>query len=251
MSTLRFRCVCILSGLAFLSISAPILGGEPPVPIGANDAFDAVANQIDPSTGLPATVALVDIRSRAEYYWVGVASQVDEIILKTGPRITPDLGKVRLTPRGDFLLFSVDGTGRRLPVERVERLRHAPMAVNIPCELWDEDTAMLVENPEFGNEMASLAQQGVQVVILYCRSGGRTSDCPSLFDTNQFSSVYEIDDPSGNGRFGGLEGNAYNHVYNGYRGFPQRQTGIQSVPSVAWKDAGLPIRTGLSPLSEE
>jgi rhodanese-related sulfurtransferase len=93
-----------------------------------------------------------------------------------------------------------------------------------------------------------LVQEGIEVVILYCRSGGRSTDCTYEFDTDAFSAVYEIDDPAGNRGFGGFEGNSYKNVYNGYRGFPGRQTGVQTVPSVSWKDLGLPMKTSINPL---
>ena len=86
------------------------------------------------------------------------------------------------------------------------------------------------------------------MVVLYCRSGGRSTDCTYQFDTDAFFAVYEIDDPAGNRGFGGFEGNSYKNVYNGYRGFPGRETGVQTVPSASWKDSGLPMKTSVNPL---
>jgi hypothetical protein len=50
------------------------------VPITAEQAFNAYANQEDPISGDPANVAIVDDRTTAEYYWVGTCAQVDRII---------------------------------------------------------------------------------------------------------------------------------------------------------------------------
>ena len=63
-----------------------------------------------------------------------------------------------------------------------------------------------------------------------------------------FDAVYEIDDPTpdSTGDVGGFEGSPYSEVYNGYHGFPGRLTGVQAVPSVSWKDTGLPIKIGMS-----
>ena len=66
---------------------------------------------------------------------------------------------------------------------------------------------------------------------------------------SRFQAVYEIDDPSGIiVGVGGFEGSAYGQAYNGYRGFPGRPTEGQDEPSVSWKDAALPIKTGVNPL---
>lgn len=229
------------------SMAASALAAEP-VPIGADAAFDAVATQTDPQTGYQKAVALVDVRSRAEYFWVGTATQVDEIVLKDGATVVPDLGKVIVDHEGKFLDYTLDGRNKRVQVKKVASLVHSAIARSIPFKLWNEDTATLEANPDFATEIASLVQEGIQVVILYCRSGGRSTDCTYEFDTDAFFAVYEIDDPAGNRGFGGFEGNSYKNVYNGYRGFPGRQTDAQTVPSASWKDSGLPMKTSINPL---
>jgi rhodanese-related sulfurtransferase len=193
-------------------------------------------------------VALIDVRSRAEYFWVGTATQVDEIIFNDGSTIAPDLGKVILDNEGKFLSYTLSGRNKRVQVKTVDRLVHSAIARNIPFKLWNEDTAKLEDNPDFATDIANLVQEGIEVIIVYCRSGGRSTDCTYEFDTGIFSAVYEIDDPAGSRGFGGFEGNSYGNAYNGYRGFPGRQTGVQTVPSVSWKDAGLPMRTSINPL---
>jgi hypothetical protein len=62
--------------------------------------------------------------------------------------------------------------------------------------------------------------------------------------------VYEIDDPAGTPGRGGFQGSDYRNVYNGYLGFPSRPTKLQDVPSVSWKDSGLPMKTLLNPVSQ-
>lgn len=230
-----------------IAAAVPALAVEP-VPITAEAAFDAVATQTDPITGWYKNVALVDVRSRAEYFWVGTATKVDSIELKDGSIITPYLGKVVLDHEGKFLTYSVNGRNKRVQVAKVDRLVHSAIARNIPFRLWNEDTGKLEGNPNFATDMANLVQEGIEVVIVYCRTGGRSSDCVAEFDTTPFFAVYEIDDPAGNRGFGGFEGNSYKNAYNGYLGFPGRQTGAQTVPSVSWKDSGLPMATLINPL---
>jgi rhodanese-related sulfurtransferase len=250
MKVLRFHLMGIFLLIVGICVAGPGLATEP-VPINANAAFDAYAKQTDPQMGMAMKVALVDVRSRAEYFWVGTATKVDKILLKNGSKIVPDLGKVRLNRRGNFLAYKLNGRKESVQVEEVESIKHSPIAINIPFKLWDENDAKLVENPNFATEIANLVQDGIEVVILYCRNGGRSTDCaspPNLKIFNQFKAVYEIDDPARDQGFGGFEGNSYSDVYNGYRGFPGRQTRVQTVPSVSWKDAGLPMKTSINPI---
>ncbi|HSP91961.1 MAG TPA: hypothetical protein VLN08_13685, partial [Vicinamibacterales bacterium] len=64
-----------------------------------------------------------------------------------------------------------------------------------------------------------------------------------------FDAVYEIDQPDKTTGYGGFEGSNYDSVFNGYRGFPGRDTWTQIHPSVSWKDAGLPIKIGADPFT--
>jgi len=248
-NSIRFRPVSILLLMVGTCLAGLVHAGEP-VPITANAAFDAAATKTDPLTGQSMAVALVDVRSRAEYFWVGTATTVDMIQLKNGLSVIPDDGKVVIDHEGKFLTYTVDGRNKRVQVEKIDSLAHSRLAINIPYKVWNEEDAKLELNPDFTDEIEALAGSpgGFEVVILYCRSGGRSTDCYGAFDTTLFSGVYEIDDPAGNRGFGGFEGNSYKNVYNGYRGFPGRQTGVQTVPSVSWKDAGLPMKTSINPL---
>jgi rhodanese-related sulfurtransferase len=230
-----------------------------PIPITADEAFDAVQTQTDPLLGTPACdpqgpkcVKLVDVRSRAEYYWVGTAAQVDEIVLKGETAgIKPDWGKVRLIHEGKFLEYTVHGRYRRVQVEKVAELKTSPIALSIPYRLWDESEAKLVANGAFETEINALADQGAKVLIVFCRTGGRSTSCILNLDpavAGRFAALYEIDDPSGLfAGFGGFEGSSYKEVYNGYLGFPGRLTEARETPSASWKDAGLPMRTLVKP----
>lgn len=223
-----------------------------PIPISADEAFDAAATQTDPLTGEEAKVALVDVRSRAEYYWVGTAAKVNEIVVKgQAETIKPDDGRVRLIHEGKFLEYTVAGRYQRIQVEKVERLDSAPLAISIPYRFWDEAQYKLVKNDDFASSIDDLADADVKVLIVYCRSGSRSSQCVVTLDPNiagKFEAIYEIDDPEGIASVtglpgvGGFEGSGYGAAYNGYIGFPGRQTEFQEAPSASWKDSGLPIK---------
>lgn len=213
----------------------------------AEQAFDAVQLQMDPITGVEASVLLLDVRSRAEWYWVGTASQVTEITTANGKTFQPDLGKVVLVHDGKFLDFEVDGRPHRVPVVNVDSITIEPIATSLPYRLWDEGTAALVGNPDFVTDLEALIAD-YDVVIIYCRSGGRTDTCipQEVLDAYPEIGFYEIDRSDAT-NLGGFEGSSYGNSYNGYRGFPQRETRFEDLPSVSWKDAGLPIKIGVSP----
>jgi rhodanese-related sulfurtransferase len=246
---------------AFLAVTPSTVGGESIsldlIPITAEEAFDAVQSQTDPLSKNPATVVLVDVRTRAEYFWLGAAAAVTKIILKDqsadAAPIAPDFGKVRLSYEGIFLDYTLNDKPQRLLVTDVEKLEMSPIASNIPFRLWNETEGKLDAdpNPAFANDLANLIQaKGAQVIILFCRTGGRSSACPDQFpNVSQNTAVYEIDDPMGVNGHGGFEGPTYGDAYNGYVGFPGRLTEVQNTPSVSWKDSGLPIQTLRSPLT--
>lgn len=231
----------IFCGMSFANDTTPI-------PISAEQAFDAVQTQTDPISGDEAIVALVDVRTRAEYFWVGAACQVDEIITTKGKSIVPDFGKVLLSREGRFLTFGLDGRNKRILTRKVSEIALSPIAINIPYKLWDEETAELSLNPDFVDDVEALSGD-YNVLIFFCRSGGRSEDCLGDFNTTLFDAIYEIDQPDGKSGRGGFEGTSYSNVYNGYRGFPERLTEIQEHPSVSWKDTGLPIKTSVNPLN--
>jgi rhodanese-related sulfurtransferase len=237
----------------FIAFSGISFAENRPIPISAEQAFNAVQNQTDPRSGEVKNIALVDVRTRAEYFWVGTACQVDKIITTNGESLIPDYGKALLNLNGRFLNFEINGRNKVLQVKKISEIKLSPIAINIPYKLWDENTCALIDNVNFGEGIKNLKLvYNVEVIIFFCRSGERSENClmsiPSeLF--SEFDAIYEIDQPDGKNGRGGFEGTSYNNVYNGYRGFPERLTDIQENPSVSWKDAGLPIKTGVNPLN--
>ena len=217
------------------------------VPITAEQAFDAYANQEDPITGYIANVAIVDIRTTAEYYWVGTCAQVDKIITKKGDEIIPDNGKVKLKANSKILEFTVDGQPSAVNVKHVEKIETSSIANHIPYMTWDDENCEKADNENFADEIEALASQGIDTVIIMCRSGKRTTNCVDCFNFDIFSAVYEIDQPDGKDGRGGFQGTSYNDAYNGSRGFPGRKTFSQEHESVSWSDAGLPIHIGCCP----
>jgi rhodanese-related sulfurtransferase len=235
--------------LLFAACYGISFAGVIPVPITAEQAFDAIQTQTDPISGESTSVALVDVRSRAEYFWVGSACQVDKIVTTKGFSLAPDLGKAKLSGNGFHLIFHINGRPIRLHTAGISEIQLSPIALNIPYKLWDEETGTLFLNPDFVTTVNNLSSD-YDVVIFFCRSGGRSEACLGDIDTSLFETIYEIDQPDGKSGRGGFEGTSYSDVYNGYRGFPRRFTGRQEHPSVSWKDAGLPIKTSINPLAE-
>ena len=145
-----FDSLCLTAAIAstFIPAFAQALTG-----ITAEEAFDAVQLQEDPITGADAKVALVDVRTRAEYEWVGTPAKVKQIVLKdtTALPIVPDLGKVKLVNRTGFLEYSllqytVDGRHKWTPISKVAKLDTLPIAINIPYKLWDEAAAKTIRS---------------------------------------------------------------------------------------------------------
>ena len=205
--------------------------------ISAEQAFDAQVKQVDPVTGEKSKVALIDIRSAAEYHWIGAPAKVDMIVTAEGKEIKPYLGKVRGV-HGHLSLITQNGNDFKsmfLSSEDISEVFTDPIAINIPFENWDDDGGEMVENSNFKQEIEALAGK-YDVLIIMCRSGKRSSKCG--FDTSLFKGVYEIDGLK-NGS-GGFQGSSSNDIYNGYRGWPGRK----SPASVSWNDTGLPIHIG-------
>ena len=219
------------------------------IAITADQAFDAYAEQVDPLTGDEARVAIVDVRTAAEYYWLGAPAQVDKIVTKSGEELTPYNGKVKLKLGGRYLKFKVENGERLrsvfLPVSKVDAMATTKIAYFVPYLDWDEANFSKIKNASFGDQINALAAD-FDTIILMCRSGGRSNTRD--FDTSLFDAIYEIDQPDGKSGRGGFEGTTYSNAYYGYRGFPGRYTNNQEHPSVAWTDAGLPIQIGGDPL---
>lgn len=233
-----------LLGLAGAPLSArPAVAQTPVIAITADQAFDAVTMGIDPATGSAASVALVDVRDPMEIFWSGAPAAVSEIHQLDGASVAPDWGKVRVIEKGKFLEYHVGGSYQRVQVAKVADLSMRQIAVNIP--LFFVTTTGWTPNSAFTPTIQALADSH-DVVILFCRTGGRAWRATSMFNTALFDAVYVIDGP-GASQVGGFSGIGYGNAYNGYVGFPGRQTDVRATPSVSWMDAGLPIVTMAPP----
>jgi rhodanese-related sulfurtransferase len=211
--------------------------------ISSKQAFDARVKQIDPLTHKASKVALVDIRSAAEYYWVGAPAKVDMIVTSSGEELKPYLGKA-LNVNGDITFATKSGDKLKsiiLTSSEISEIFTDPIAINIPFENWNESERKLVQNKNFKAEIEVLSNK-YDVLIIMCRSGKRTSKCD--FDSSLFKAVYELDGLK-NGR-GGFQGSSYEDIYNGYRGWPGRKSPSGNNESVSWIDTGLPIHIGWS-----
>ena len=248
-----FLCIGLLMISMLVIANAQANEDDKNIPITADQAFDAYADQVDPLTGEEATVIIVDVRTKAEYFWVGAPARVDNIVTKFGKEYFPHKGKVKMLWGSRFLKFKVKKGDRfnpmYLPVRRVDSIATSAIAYHVPYKDWYEADCKLDFNKNFADQMNALADldehgNGV-VLILMCRSGIRSNTRD--FNTGLFAEVYEIDQPDGTDGRGGFEGTSYHNVYNGYRGFPGRSTRSQDATSVSWKDSGLPIRTGKCP----
>jgi rhodanese-related sulfurtransferase len=175
----------ILPGLLTLGVAL----ATPPIPITADDAFDAVTMEVDPESGNDANVALIDIRDTVEYFSSGAAAKATEIQLldQDAEGIDPDGDKVRLVQGGKFVEYSVDGRYRRMLVSKISSIRTEPLAFNIP--FWRRTATSSAPTPEWDKTGEAAFYQAVSdlvydeqnellkydVLILYCRTGGRSS----------------------------------------------------------------------------
>jgi len=252
-----------------------------PVPISAEEAFDAVAIGID---GIPPEeVLMIDVRDPVEYFSSGAAAKVTSIkLFGQDDLIEPDFGKARLIREGKFLEYVSHGRYRRILVDRIEKVTTAPLAYNLP--FWyvtfepekptDENSPMgptqstiwdSSHTDQFYDAVEALADElDASAVIFYCRTGGRSSKAGEGILANLptgIVAVYEIDSVGeGTSNCGGFSGAEYSNVYNGHAGFPGRETEDWDVPatvpstcllqSVSWLDSGLPVTRAFKPLPE-
>jgi rhodanese-related sulfurtransferase len=242
-----------------------------PIPITADEAFDAVQRQVFPGTEDPAIVVLVDVRDPQEILSSGAAAKVNEIAFLNGKEnVEPDWGNVRLVHDGKFIEYYKDGRYNRVTVDKLESLSTEAISYNI--KLWDQietgfdESSLQSTADDFADALVGLIETtNPDVIILYCRTGGRSSYAGQLilngeytYKTVKYSSdlfpisymgqVYEVDDPDGSNGRGGFSGYDYSNVFNGYAGFPGRMTDTQDVPSASWKDSGLPVKRAAKPL---
>jgi len=263
-------CIQIFSSLTAALVITTVLAGPDPVPITAEQAFDAVMTGIDPVTGVKhgvGNVVIVDVRTPPEYQFQGTVGRVDSMLLKgAAATFTPDMGKATISPDGQFLDYAVEGQAKRTQIDEVMELTTSSISVNIPCATWNQDTKEMDPVPErFVKGIERLADAGTQVLITMCNSGGRSTVCIAKFVPDdlaaRFKAIYEIDragDPYINpdhgihlAGLGGFQGSAYGGIYNGSAGFPGRHTAGRPIlgwqqgapvgPSVSWRDSGLPV----------
>jgi len=241
---LLIRSLLLVAGVAVVGAAS----ADPPIPITADEAFDAVQRQVFPGTTDGASVVLADVRDPSEVFSSGAAAAVTKIELVTGGGpILPDFGKVRLAQdeNGEpTLAYTVDGAPMSTLVGDVQTVVTEPIAVNVPFWRWTE-VGWKKHAKNFYPVIGKLARD-FDVLILYCRTGGRSSLAGDGVDPGLFvGGVYEIDDPDGQNGRGGLSGPDYGKVYNGYAGFPGRLTPpdpqAEAHGSVSWVDSGLPL----------
>lgn len=257
MKTIQYRLGATIAVVALTALSATFADGLNPVPLTADEAFDAVTTQIDPG-GTGAPVILIDVRDPDEIFFNGAAARVTVIHLRRGKSdVLPDDGKVRLLHEGKFIEYTQDGRYRRVQVGEVEVLETEPLAINIPYWLRNDEAWDKTAELDFYDAISDLQMiyPTDTALILYCRTGGRSSLAGQLILNGRgeqgdeeylkplpFWNVYEIDDPAGTNGRGGFSGPEYEGLFNGYAGFPERLTEAQMVPSVSWMDAALPVK---------
>jgi rhodanese-related sulfurtransferase len=212
---------------------------EPPIPITAEDAFEAVQMQIDPTTQFDANVVLVDVRDPLEIFSSGAAGAVREIMLTSDELIEPDLGRVSLIYDDENMEYALEydllEVLQRTPVSDVENVVIEPIAINVT--FWRRTESGWKTNAKNFYPVIRRLARDFNVLILYCRTGGRSSLAGDGVDPELFDAVYEIDDPTGqNNGLGGFTGSNYANAYNGYAGFPMRLT-----TPISWVDSGLPV----------
>lgn len=241
------RASSIVFGLLLTGMAGTSMGQEL-YRVSAEEAFDAYASQTDPNTQEPSRVIIVDVRTRAEYFWVGTPAEVESIVMKCGYEYVPDNGKVVLEKNGK-VVFRVNNRKKKLSVSSIASMNVVPIAVSVPFKFWQEEDATMVTNDEFFEDITDLADDVQDTVLIFmCRSGKRSEAAPAdpNFPHSLFKAVYEIDVADDNAK-GGFEGSDYDKMYAGYRGYPGRPQWFQETPSVSWVDSGLPIIIGAVP----
>jgi len=252
----QIRSFAVMAAFLALTAFTTARADQPELtPITADQAFDAVAMQIDPVSGMSASVYLIDVRDPYEVYMNGGPAAVEEIRLwgdEEGEGITPDYGRVRLVQEGKFVEYHVNGRYRREQVRDVESMAAMPLATNIP--LWRLDLIPDADanwKATFDQTTANDFPAAIEAeypsgatLILFCRTGGRSSKAGEsllALAVDMGWTLYEIDDPAGEPNHGGFSGPAYGGAFAGYDGFPGRLTGRTRVSSASWVDAGLPV----------
>ena len=221
-----------VSALA-LTPALAVIDPTGPIPLTADQTFDAVATGCLPDTpGVPGRcygvgkVVLVDVRTQSELDFQGGPAKVDEIVLKDskchhhhhhgkghdqdgqctcpGSPIVPDLGKAILTQDGKYLEYKVKGKKQQLKVDTVKEVVTSLIGKLAECSAYDPLTSEFRPQADvFTADMARIADEmdavgsGPNVAITMCNSGGRSTQCPLAFleldVQDRFALWYEID----------------------------------------------------------
>lgn len=236
-----------------------------PIPITADEAFDAVATGcIDGVCYGVGKVVLIDVRTKSELDFQGGPAKVDSIELKDGKVIVPDLGKAKLTKDGKTLEYTINGKKKKQKVDKIKEVVTSLIGKLAACSVYDPvEGSFRPDQPGYSAAMAEIADEmdaaadGPNVAITMCNSGGRSTQCPlgflDLDVQNRFTAWYEIDKPGdmyitpdafGLPAFveagapppgihmavlGGYSGSDYGGDYNGIIGFPERDTKKQPI----------------------
>ncbi len=140
-----------------------------------------------------------------------------------------------------------------------------PISFLIPwTSIEVEDTGEVIkqDNSDFINIVQTHFKKRTPL-ILFCRSGGRSSAAAQALEESGFYNVYEIDNYLDDGGRGGFQGTGYSNSYQGYRGYPRRLpvTGYPDTvkvkyfsqqitnpdDSVSWMDSKLPVTQKIDP----
>lgn len=134
-----------------------------------------------------------------------------------------------------------------------------PVSYVVPWMFFDIDHAgnLVKSTNEDFLEIVTNFFNTDDVLILFCRSGGRSSSAAEMLETAGYVNVYEIDNYMDDGGRGGFQGSGYSNSYDGYRGYPERLPSNMAPhkikikfdsnritnpdDSVSWMDSGLPI----------
>ena len=260
----------LLTAVSALALTPALAFIDPtgPIPITADEAFDAVATGCVGGTCYGVgKVVLVDVRTESELDFQGGPAKVDTIELKDGTIIEPDMGKAKLTQDGKFLAYTVDGKKKNLKVDKIKEVVTSLIGKLAACSIYDPvEGSFRPDQPGYSAAMKAIADEmdavgdGPNVAITMCNSGGRSTQCPlgflDLDVQNRFEAWYEIDragdmyiTPEAFGFppfveagapppgihmavLGGYSGSDYGGDYNGIIGFPGRQT--QKQPISGW-----------------
>lgn len=182
-----------------------------PIPITAEQAFDAVATGCLPDTpDRPGAcygvgkVVLVDVRTQSELDFQGGPAKVDSIEMKDGTVIVPAMGKAKLSADSKFLEYNQNGKPRRLSVNGINEVVTSLIGKLAPCSTYDPvDSTFKPDKEGFSRAMMKIANEmdaagrGPNVAITMCNSGGRSTQCPLNFlwkgVQDRFFAWYEID----------------------------------------------------------